>query len=117
MGEFLDREVEPRGLVSPEDRSLFLVTDDVDEAATELLGFYRNYHSCRWVGDLLVLRLQRPPDRTALAALNGRFADILAHGRMRLTKPLPPNGPTTITSTSPGWPSASTRSTTAGCAS
>ncbi len=88
--DFLDKEVQPRGLVSPEDRSLFLVTDDVDEATAELLGFYRNYHSCRWVGDLLVLRLQRPPDQAELAALNGRFSDILAHGRMRLTKPLPP---------------------------
>jgi hypothetical protein len=88
--EFLDAEVEPRGLVSPEDRSLFLVTDDVDVATAELLGFYGNYHSCRWVGDLLVLRLERPPDRAQLAALNGRFSDILTHGRIRLSKPLPP---------------------------
>ncbi len=88
--DFLDKQVEPRGLISPEDRHLFLVTDDVDEATAELLGFYRNFHSCRWVGDLLVLRLVRPPDRAELAALNGSFADIIAHGRMRVTKPLPP---------------------------
>jgi uncharacterized protein (TIGR00730 family) len=88
--EFLDSEVEPRGLVSADDRSLFLVTDDVDEAVRELLGFYRNYHSCRWVGDLLVLRLQREPDTAELAALNGAFSDIVAQGRLRLSKPLPP---------------------------
>jgi uncharacterized protein (TIGR00730 family) len=88
--EFLESEVEPRGLVSVDDRSLFLVTDDVGEATGELLGFYRNYHSCRWVGDLLVLRLRRPPDRAELAALNGAFGDIVAKGRMRLSKPLSP---------------------------
>jgi uncharacterized protein (TIGR00730 family) len=87
---FLESEVETRGLVSPEDRALFRVTDDVDEATEELLGFYRNYHSCRWVGDLLVLRLHRPPDRAQLAALNGAFGDIVADGRMRLSKPLSP---------------------------
>ncbi len=88
--EFLADEVEPRGLVSSDDRSLFLVTDDVGEATDELLRFYRNYHSCRWVGDLLVLRLQRPPGPAGLAELNTTFADIVARGRMRLSKPLPP---------------------------
>jgi uncharacterized protein (TIGR00730 family) len=88
--EFLRSEVEPRGLVSPDDRALFLVTDDVGAATDELLSFYRNYHSCRWVGDLLVLRLHRPPDPAQLAKLNAAFADIVARGRMRLSKPLPP---------------------------
>ena len=32
--EFLDAEVEPRGLVSPDDRALFLVTDQVGEPGT-----------------------------------------------------------------------------------
>ncbi len=88
--EFLANEVEPRGLVSPDDRSLFLVTDDVGAATDELLGFYRNFHSCRWVGDLFVIRLERPPDPAELAELNRAFADIVAQGRMRLSKPLPP---------------------------
>src|SRR5208337_3536060 len=43
---FLDAEVASRQLVSPEDHSLFKITSDVDEAAAEMLGFYRNYHSC-----------------------------------------------------------------------
>ncbi len=88
--EFLARAVEPRGLVSPDDRSLFLITDDVEEATDEILGFYRNYQSCRWVGDLLVMRMLRAPDRAELAELNREFADIVAEGSMRLSKPLPP---------------------------
>jgi uncharacterized protein (TIGR00730 family) len=33
------------------------------ESAEEILGFYRNYHSCRWVGDLFVIRLQQRADK------------------------------------------------------
>ena len=87
---FLHDEVEPRGLVSDDDRALFMVTDDVDEASTEILSFYRNYHSCRWVGDLMVVRMSTAPDPAQLADLNRRFADIVDSGTMRLSKPLPP---------------------------
>ena len=88
--EFLHSAVEPRGLVSPDDRALFLVTDDIAVATAEILGFYRNYQSCRWVGDLLVLRMLTAPTKAQLAELNREFADIVAHGSMRTSKPLAP---------------------------
>jgi uncharacterized protein (TIGR00730 family) len=88
--EFLRSSVEPRGLVSGDDRSLFLITDDIDRATSEILGFYGNYHSCRWVGDLLVVRMNSAPGRAELAQLNREFGDIVAGGAMRLSKPLPP---------------------------
>jgi hypothetical protein len=88
--EFLSAHVEPRGLVSPDDRSLFTITDDVGRATDGILGFYRNYQSCRWVGDLLVMRMHTAPDPSTLADLNRRFADIVSSGSMRLSKPLPP---------------------------
>ena len=87
---FLADEVEPRGLVSSDDRAFFTITDDVSAAAGELLGFYRNYRSCRWVGDLLVLRMAIHPDRTELSELNRRFADIVTSGVIRKVDPLPP---------------------------
>jgi uncharacterized protein (TIGR00730 family) len=87
---FLNDEVEPRGLVAPDDRAFFLITDDVASARDELLAFYRNYRSCRWVGDLLVIRLRTAPSRSELAELNRRFGDIVDSGVIRLTKPLPP---------------------------
>jgi uncharacterized protein (TIGR00730 family) len=87
---FLHDEVEPRGLVSPADHAFFFITDDVTSARDELLGFYRNYRSCRWVGDLLVIRMVTAPTRSELAGLNRRFSDIVASGVIRLTKPLPP---------------------------
>jgi uncharacterized protein (TIGR00730 family) len=87
---FVDEQVTARGLVSDEDHALYKVTSDVEEAARELLGFYRNYHSCRWVGDLLVVRLHTLPSRAQLQDLNRRFADIVTGGTIRPTKPLAP---------------------------
>jgi uncharacterized protein (TIGR00730 family) len=87
---FLAEDVEPQGLVSEDDRSFFTVTDDVAVATAELLGFYRNYRSCRWVGDLLVLRMAVAPDKAQLADLNRRFADIVSSGVIRKVDPLPP---------------------------
>jgi len=87
---FLEEEVVSRGLVDGDDHSLYKVTADVDEAAQELLGFFRNYHSVRWVGDLLVVRLQVAPTRAQVADLNERFGDIVVSGQIRPTKPLAP---------------------------
>ena len=87
---FVDTEVTSRGLVGPDDSVLYRITADVDEAVDELLGFYRNYHSARWVGDLLVIRMQRAPGRADLQRLNAAFADIVLSGTIRPTKPLGP---------------------------
>jgi len=86
----------------------------MEEASAEILGFYRNYHSLRWVGDLLVLRVQEQPSKAELADLNKRFGDIVLRGSIRTTGPFPPerNDYPEL----PAWPSASTASTTRGCA-
>jgi len=86
---FLEEEVGPKGLVSADDRALFIITDDIDEATSELLGFYRNYQSCRWVGNLLVIRMLVALDKAELASLNRRFGDIV-DGPIRHTKPFAP---------------------------
>ncbi len=87
---FVEDEAIAAGWVSPEDRSLFKVTNTMEETSAEILGFYRNYHSCRWVGDLLVLRVQTEPSKAELADLNRRFADIIERGSIRATGPFPP---------------------------
>jgi len=87
---FVKNDLESRGLVSPDDGALYKVTTHVDESADEIIGFYRNYHSCRWVGDLFVIRLKHSPSAEALAELTDRFHDIIVEGRIRSTKPLAP---------------------------
>jgi len=88
--EYVVDELEGAGMVSPHDRELYLVTDDVEEAAREIQDFWRSYHSLRWVGDRLVLRLHHAPDDAGLEALNERFGDLLLDGRIERTDPLPP---------------------------
>jgi uncharacterized protein (TIGR00730 family) len=87
---FVQEEAIDAGWVSPDDRALFKVTNTMEEASDEVLGFYRNYHSCRWVGDLLVLRVQVQPSRAELADLNRRFADAVVRGSIRTVDAFPP---------------------------
>jgi hypothetical protein len=88
--QFLHEEVAPRGLINEEDFGLYRITNDVEAATQEILGFYRNYDSCRWVGDLLIIRLRQAPTHPQLAMLNDEFGDILTQGTIRHTKPLSP---------------------------
>ncbi|HYZ90929.1 MAG TPA: TIGR00730 family Rossman fold protein [Actinomycetota bacterium] len=78
-----------RGYVSPSDLKLFTLTDSVEKAATEIDRFYRNYDSMRFVGNRLVLRLQRTPDDETLGALSRDFADIIVSGVIERSDPLP----------------------------
>lgn len=74
------RQLRDRGLISPEDMDLFLVTDSIEEAVEEVLGYYANYHSSRHLGDRFMVRMLRPPGEEELAALHEEFAAILRPG-------------------------------------
>ena len=86
---YVEDHLRATGLISPEDVALFRVTDDVDAAVRETIDFYRNYHSSRFVDDLLVLRVRSVPDAAHLAALNDEFADLFTSGRLEIVAPLP----------------------------
>lgn len=86
---FLIDEVASRNLISPGDTYLYRIVDTVEDAAAEVLGFYRNYHSLRWVGDTLVLRLESRPTEEEVAELSNRFADASTGPIRVLDGPLP----------------------------
>jgi len=88
---FVDEEVVARDLVGRVDLSLYLITDSVDVAAEEILGFYRSYSSLRYLGDRLVLRLKVEPTPAELAGLDAEFADICLpdRGGFELVAPAP----------------------------
>ena len=79
---FVTEELVNTGYISPDDRALLCTTDDIDVAVDEIMGFYANYHSVRFVDGRLVLRMQREPAPEELAALNAEFADIVVRGEM-----------------------------------
>ena len=76
-------------LISPEDLSLYQITDSADEAVNIITRFYRNYHSTRFVKDQLVIRLKHTPGENALAAMNRDFSNIITDGKIRVIKPTP----------------------------
>jgi hypothetical protein len=86
---FVEETLLKRRMISPEDLSLYLLTDDCDAAVREVLQFYKNYHSMRYVKNKLVLRLQEPPDEALLGQINERFRDILVEGPITIGEPLP----------------------------
>ncbi len=57
---YVKAELLHNGMIDEEDMNLFKLTDDIDEAVEEIVGFYRRYHSMRYVGPLLALRLSSP---------------------------------------------------------
>jgi hypothetical protein len=75
--------------IDQEDLNLYHVTDSTDEAVKVITRFYRNFHSMRFVKDLLVIRLKNPPTPSAIERLNEDFADIIAGQRIQSIEPTP----------------------------
>lgn len=75
--EFVREQMVETGMISPEDMDFFRVVDSVDEAAREIEGFYRVFHSYRYVGENLVIRLRHALPPAVVAEISLRFSDIL----------------------------------------
>ena len=86
---FIEERLVREQMISSHDRSVYQVVHSADEAAKAILHFYAVYHSLRYVGDQLVIRLQRPLPQAALAELNQAFPDLLARGTITQTAALP----------------------------
>ncbi len=65
-------------LITEDDLHLYQITDDTDQAVKWITRFYRNYHSMRFVKDLLVIRLNHTPSQSACDGMNEDFTDIIA---------------------------------------
>ena len=74
---YLREELLAFGYIDESDLNLFTYTDDIDRAVEEIEGFYRIYHSQRYVNNRLILRLNVAPSEELLASLSEEFADIL----------------------------------------
>jgi predicted Rossmann-fold nucleotide-binding protein len=69
-------------MISEENMNLSMLTDDVDAAVEEITGFYRRFHSMRYVGPKLVLRINSPLPAQMLQQLNDTYCGILTAGRI-----------------------------------
>ena len=83
--DWVKEQLLDKGLISPEDLSLYKITDDVEDAIDEVLRFYCVYNSMRFVRDKLVLRLHVDPPDAFVERLNDEFADIVETGSIKKT--------------------------------
>ncbi len=89
LDEYIQKHLLARGMINPEDVDLYKVTDNLDEAIDEILNFYSNYHSSRFVNEILVLRVRHAPTGAQLDALNDEFSDIVNAGSIEVRDALP----------------------------
>ncbi len=85
---FVTRQLLNRKLINPEDLSLFKITTSVDDAIDEIERFYRRFHSIRYVGRLLAIRLKTSISEEQVAGLHDTFGDLLSEGTFELRGPL-----------------------------
>lgn len=87
--EFMKSQMASRGLISPDDRALYRVTNDATEAAEEIFRFYSNFHSLRFVGNRLYIRLLHAPSANDIESLNATFGHLCTEGRIESADPHP----------------------------
>jgi hypothetical protein len=78
--DFLKSGLLPAGYISESDFALFAHVHSVDAAVAAINGFYRRYHSLRYIGEKLVFRLESAIEHTRIGELKALFSDIIAPG-------------------------------------
>ena len=86
--QYVERKLLGQGMISPDDLSLYRLTDNVETAVGEILQFFKVYQSMRYVKNKLALRLKEAPTPELLAAINVEFADIVNGGEFTVGGPL-----------------------------
>jgi hypothetical protein len=87
--DYIQKQLLKRGLISADDPSLYTITDRLDVACEAIANFYRVFHSCRYFGNRLVIRLNSELADADVEQLNENFSDILVKGRIEKSQPLP----------------------------
>lgn len=68
------------GLIGPDDDHFLYLTDSAESAVNHITSFYTNYHSFRYVGEWVLLRINSPLSAEDMARLNAEFSDVLSQG-------------------------------------
>ncbi|NBX69482.1 MAG: TIGR00730 family Rossman fold protein [Proteobacteria bacterium] len=86
---FLNKVMLKKGLISESDRYLYKVCHSPEEALDHFDAFYKNYHSTRYVGDLVSIRIKKPVSEKTIERINHEFSDFLNAGKLQSSGPLP----------------------------
>jgi uncharacterized protein (TIGR00730 family) len=89
MDEFIRAQLLPRGLISASDLSLYRVCESTTDAVQEIVDFYKVFHSVRFVGKSLIIRLNRQISGSDLEALNADFGYLCKQGKFEFCEATP----------------------------
>jgi hypothetical protein len=87
--DFLRGHLLRQNLISEDDFNFMQLCDSVECAVEHIVRFYHNYHSSRWVGGRLVLRLQGALSQQLVEQMNTEFDDVFASGKFVQSGALP----------------------------
>lgn len=90
---YIQKQLLSKGLISPDDSSLYTLTDNVEAACKAIASFYRVYHSSYYLGPQLVMRLKSELTDEQIEDLNSHFQDILVKGKIEQNYCSPPPVP------------------------
>ncbi len=85
---FIKRGLLDLKMIDKQDLHLFDIVKDAKTAHDCIVHFYKNFHSMRFAGDYLVLRLKRKLSANELKRLNQSYSDILTKGKIAASKAL-----------------------------
>ncbi|MGB0712724.1 MAG: TIGR00730 family Rossman fold protein [Gammaproteobacteria bacterium] len=78
--DVVERQLIESGFVSEADRQLLRPCRDVEEAVSQIAGFYRNYHSTRIVDGCVRMRMHIAPEPPALMEMHERWGELTENG-------------------------------------
>jgi len=87
--DFIAGELSEGGFISSNDLSLLIRVNSIEQAADEILQFYRVYHSIRYVGEKTIIRLNKALNIEDIIKLNKKYSSILRSGKIEPTDSLP----------------------------
>jgi uncharacterized protein (TIGR00730 family) len=73
------------GLISDNDHTLYKIADSIDDAVREIVGFYANYHSIRFVNDVMYIRMQRPIPAGDFEVIAREYSQLASDGFIEQT--------------------------------
>ena len=77
---FLENNLMTKGFVHPGDINLCDITHDIPQVVQTIDAFYRRYHSMRYVGSKLVIRMQHVLSNQTMEEIRSGFSDMLTPG-------------------------------------
>ena len=87
--KYVEKNMRDNGWIDPEDCNLFYIAPTVRDGIEHIERFYKRYHSNRFVGKELVIRINEELNPEQLEIVNQRFAKIVASGKIEQSSSLP----------------------------